>query len=146
MSQNRLRIGLFVALLVALSASGFATEAQKTTAVGEYDWLVKHPVIQRLLKFHNEERVRNGLPTLTLNTEMCLEAQKHAVWMAETGYYQHSNLPWPEIIFSGPLSARAAVDGWIYSPAHHSIMLGGTEAGFGYMVLNGRTYWVGVFR
>jgi uncharacterized protein YkwD len=113
---------------------------------GEHDWLIKHPTIVKLLKLHNEERARNGLPSLTLNTRMCLKAQEHATWMAETGYYQHSSLPWPEIIFQGPTSAVAAVNGWIASPAHHSIMLTGSQAGFGYMVLNGQYYWVGVFQ
>tara|TARA_R110002095_G_scaffold98386_3_gene86499 strand:- start:278 stop:712 length:435 start_codon:yes stop_codon:yes gene_type:complete len=112
----------------------------------EHDWLIKHPTIVKLLKLHNEERARNGLSPLTLNTRMCLKAQEHATWMAETGYYQHSSLPWPEIIFQGPTSAAAAVNGWIASPAHHSIMLTGSQAGFGYMVLNGQYYWVGVFQ
>tara|TARA_R110002111_G_scaffold153375_1_gene220159 strand:- start:114158 stop:114592 length:435 start_codon:yes stop_codon:yes gene_type:complete len=113
---------------------------------GEHDWLIKHPTIVKLLKLHNEERARNGLPSLSLNTRMCLKAQEHATWMAETGYYQHSSLPWPEIIFQGPTSAAAAVNGWIASPAHHSIMLTGSQAGFGYMVMNGQYYWVGVFQ
>jgi len=113
---------------------------------GEHDWLVKHPTIQQLLKLHNEERKRNGLSKLTLNTKMCLKAQDHANWMAETGYYQHSNLPYPEIIFQGPTTAASAVNGWIASPAHHSIMLTGSQVGFGYMVMNGSHYWVGVFQ
>lgn len=112
----------------------------------ELTWLTGHPTIQKLLKYHNEERARYGLPALKLNSRMCLSAQEHANWMAETGYYQHSSLPWPEIIFYGPRSARGAVEGWIGSPAHHSIMLTGSEAGFGYMKLNGQCYWVGVFR
>lgn len=113
---------------------------------GPHDWLVKHPTILKLLELQNVERQRNGLSPLKLSAEMCLAAQQHAVWMARTGYYMHSNLPWPEIIFSGPRSPEAAVTGWIYSPAHHSIMLSGSEVGFGYMKLNGQTYWVGVFR
>ncbi len=120
--------------------------SEETKKKGENDWLIKHPTIQKLLKLHNEERARNGMSALTLNTQMCLRAQEHAKWMAETGYYQHSNLPWPEIIFQGPSSAEAAVNGWIASPAHHSIMLTGTQAGFGYMVINGQYYWVGVFQ
>lgn len=112
----------------------------------KHDWLLKHPTILKLLKLQNEERARNGLPPLRLNAEMCLAAQQHAVWMAKTGYYMHSSLPWAEIIFNGPLTPEAAVNGWIWSPAHHSIMLSGSEAGFGYMVIDGRTYWVGVFR
>lgn len=119
---------------------------QAAAKSGKHAWLIEHSTIQTLLKLHNEERARNGRPKLKLNTRMCLEAQNHAVWMAKTGIYQHSGLPWQEIIFQGPQSEQAAVQGWIHSPAHHGIMLSGTECGFGYMVINGRTYWVGVFR
>ena len=75
-----------------------------------------------------------------------LAAQRHAEWMANSGYYMHSSLPYREIIFRGPRSSQAAIQGWIYSPAHHGIMLSGREVGFGYMKRNGNTYWVGVFR
>ncbi len=109
-------------------------------------WLTKHPTITRLLKLQNEERQRYGLAPLKLNVKMCLAAQKHATWMSETGYYMHSNLPWPEMIHSGPLTPDGAVSGWIYSPAHHSIMLSGTQAGFGYAKRNGATYWVTVIQ
>lgn len=126
--------------------SGQHEDSDAAKPAGKHDWLVKHPTILNLLKLHNEERARSGRPKLKLNARMCLEAQKHAVWMAETGYYQHSALPWQEIIFQGPQSEQAAVQGWIHSPAHHGIMLSGTECGFGYMVIDGRTYWVGVFR
>ncbi len=113
---------------------------------GEHDWLIKHPTIVELLERHNQERARVGIGPLTLNTDMCLAAQRHADWMAKSGIYQHSSLPYREIIFQGPQSAAGAVAGWIASPAHHSIMLSGSEAGFGYMKVGGRTYWVGVFR
>jgi uncharacterized protein YkwD len=131
----------------ASSDASTDSDVKKSAAKpGKHDWLLKHATIQTLLKLHNEERARNGRPKLALNPRMCLEAQKHAVWMAETGIYQHSGLPWQEIIFQGPQSEQAAVQGWIHSPAHHGIMLSGSECGFGYMVINGRTYWVGVFR
>ncbi|MBN71943.1 MAG: hypothetical protein CME32_22010 [Gimesia sp.] len=136
---------VFASLMcLLLIQPAFSEEKEKKE--GEHDWLIKHPTIQRLLELHNQERARNGMPALTLNTKMCLQAQEHATWMADTGYYQHSNLPWPEIIFQGPTSAAAAVNGWIASPAHHSIMLTGSQVGFGYMIRNGQHYWVGVFK
>ena len=119
---------------------------KSTPSAGEHDWLIKHDTIQELVRLTNEERRRSGRAPVTLNTEMCLAAQQHAQWMAKTGWYQHSRLPYMEIIFRGPRSAKAAVNGWIYSPAHHGIMLSGSQVGFGYMKRNGATYWVGVFR
>ena len=133
------------AAFVLLIVSRFLTP-ELPQSVGERDWLIEHPTIQELFYLHNAERARYGLSELTLNAKMCLAAQEHAVWMAETGYYQHSNLPWREIIYYGPLTPHEAVAGWIASPAHHGNMLSGTGAGFGYMFKEGRTYWVGVFR
>lgn len=144
MHRHTLKRWLVAATIAASSFTGLSA-AEKSPRSTKHDWLIKHSVIQELLKFHNEERARYGLTALKLDTRMCLAAQEHAVWMATTGYYQHSNLPWPENIFAGPITAREAVDGWIYSPAHHANMLSGTLAGFGYMVVDGRTYWVGVF-
>lgn len=109
-------------------------------------WLTEHPTIQSLATLANQHRARYGLPPVTIDPQMCLAAQNHAAWMARTGVYQHSNLGIPEIIFQGPRTAPAAIQGWIASPAHHSIMLSGRRVGFGYMVMGGRTYWVGLFR
>lgn len=110
------------------------------------DWLVKHPTILKLLELHNTERLRVGLEPLKLNTEMCLAAQKHATYMADTGWLVHSGLPYRENIFMSVTSPESATNGWIWSPAHHTNMLSGTEAGFGYQYKNGRPCWVGVFK
>jgi hypothetical protein len=145
--MKRLTLGL---LLIAaagappalLSAAG-KTELKET----EHRWLTKHPVILEMQLHINQERTRYNLAPVTIEPNMCLKAQEHAVWMAESGWFQHSNYPGMEIIYYGAKSAESAVNGWIWSPPHHGIMLSNaSEAGFGYMVRNGRTYWVGVFR
>jgi cysteine-rich secretory family protein len=110
------------------------------------DWLVKHPTIQKLLELHNQERARNRLPPSTLDAKMCLAAQKHAVWMAETGWFQHSGLPYRENIFWGVRTPDDAINGWIWSPAHHGNMLTGSAVGFGYMIIDGRPYWCAVMQ
>ena len=131
--------------LLACFVCGSATLVANEAA-GPHDWLVKHPTIQELLRLTNEERARNGLDALRLNTKMCLAAQKHAVWMAETGFYQHSDLPWAEVIFQGPLNAEEAITGWTYSPPHYAVLLSGSEIGFGYTNAGGATHWVGVVK
>jgi uncharacterized protein YkwD len=142
---------LLITSLVGFSGTVNAVPMEQTAprelkSEREYCWLTNHPSIQKLHTLINEERKLHGLEPLVLDPKMCLKAQEHAVWMAETGYYQHSSFPWPEIIFYGPRNAESAVQGWIYSPAHHGIMLGGgTQCGYGYMVIDGRCYWVGVF-
>lgn len=130
-------------------ASAIATEnrpAVVARALTPEEALVQHPTIQRLVQLTNEHRARMGLAPVRINAKMCLDAQRHAQWMAATGAFQHSGLPYMEIIFQGVPNSDAAINGWINSPAHHAIMLSGTEVGFGYMTRNGYPYWVGVFR
>jgi|GEM_PF-555259 hypothetical protein len=115
--------------------------AGKTSRNG---WLTQHPTIVRMMELQNIERARYGLAPLKMNEKMCLAAQKHAEWMAETGYYMHSNLPWPEIIHAGPRTAEGAVNDWIWSPSHHAVMLTGQVAGLGYAKNGGVGYWVTV--
>ena len=134
--------GWILGLCLALLPLG--SSAEEPTS--EHDWLVKHPTIQQLVTLANEHRARMGRPPVRINADMCLAAQRHATHMADTGWYRHSGLPWPEIIYSGPRSPQDAINGWINSPAHHGIMLSGAEVGFGYMIRNGQPYWVGVFR
>lgn len=109
--------------------------------------LAQHPTLLRMLELQNRERARYGLPPLKINAEMCVAAQKHALWMATTGWYVHSNLGMSEIIHCGPMNPADAVNGWIYSPPHHGVMLSGaTEAGLGYSIQNGTPFWVTIVR
>lgn len=119
---------------------------KEQTPEGPHDWLVKHPTILRLLELHNAERARYGMPALMLDTSMCLAAQRHAVWMASYGGFQHSGMGYRENIYHGVTTPEAAVQGWIYSPSHHSNLLSGYRVGFGYTLINGRPYWVAVFQ
>ena len=150
MSWNRK--SLIVALTLAVTgvtATG-ARSAEMASRVERnsqnLEWLVKHPTILRLLELHNQERARVGLSPSKLNPVMCLAAQKHAVWMAETGWMSHSGLPYRENIFMGVSTPEDATNGWIWSPAHHGNMLSGSEVGFGYMILNGRPCWCSVMQ
>jgi uncharacterized protein YkwD len=141
--------GGIVATCFALSIAMEPDAALQMEATPEIAqaFLTKHPTLLRMMELQNQERARYGLPPLKMNAQMCVAAQKHAHWMASTGWYVHSNLGWPEIIHSGPVTPESAVQGWIWSPAHHAIMLsGGTEAGFGYSVRNGVPFWVTVIR
>lgn len=137
MLHRMLKVCAVAVTVIALSAPGQAAH---------YEWLTKNDTIQELLYWHNAERARYGMAPLALNAEMCLHAQQHATYMATNGAFQHSGLPWRENIYMGPMTAQAATQGWITSPAHHANLLSGYEVGFGYMVVNGRTAWVGVFR
>ena len=150
--MNLNRKSLIVALTLAVT--GVAVTGTRSAEMSErvekhsqnLEWLVKHPTILRLLELHNQERARVGLSPSKLNPVMCLAAQKHAVWMAETGWMSHSGLPYRENIFMGVSTPEDATNGWIWSPAHHGNMLSGSEVGFGYMILNGRPCWCSVMQ
>lgn len=135
----------WMVLAGALCLPAWGWGGEPATA-SQHDWLTKHPTIERLVTLTNQHRAQYSLPPVKINAEMCLSAQRHANWMCDTQFLQHSGLPWPEIIFLGPRQPEDAVNGWIFSPAHHGIMLSGSEVGFGYMVRNGQPAWVGVFR
>lgn len=135
-----------LAPVTTIPAPPLPEPAQNVRSAGSHDWITKHPTIERLASLTNSHRSRSGRAPVALNPELCVAAQRHATWMARTGIYRHSSLPYREIIFRGPTTADAAVRGWIYSPAHHGILLSGRECGFGYMKRNGVCYWVGVFR
>jgi uncharacterized protein YkwD len=105
-----------------------------------------HPTIERLLTLHNQTRARVGLPPLSLNPQMCASAQQHANWMAATGAFAHSGLPYRENIAYGQASPEHAVQTWTYSPGHYQNMCSGREAGFGFQMRGGAGYWVAVFR
>ena len=113
---------------------------------GPHDWLIKHETILRLVELTNHHRAQMGMGPVVLDTQMCLDAQRHANWMATYGSFQHSGLPYMEIIYQSVGTPEAAIQGWIASPPHHGIMLSGTRVGYGYMMRNGYPYWVGVFR
>lgn len=105
-----------------------------------------HPTVARLLELHNQTRARVGLPPLALNQQMCSSAQRHANWMASSGAFQHSGLPYRENIAWGQSSPEHAVQSWTNSPGHYTNMCSGRECGFGYQVRGGSGYWVAVFR
>lgn len=116
------------------------------TVAQTQDSLTSHPTILRLLELHNQTRARAGLPPLVLNAEMCAAAQRHANWMASSGVFVHSGLPYRENIAYNQVSPEHAVQSWTYSPGHYANMCSGREAGFGYQVRGGAGYWVAVFR
>ena len=150
MSVSRKSLVLAFTLAVTASVAPATWSSEMLTRIEKHsqnlDWLVKHPTIVKLVELHNQERARNGMPPSKLNAEMCLAAQKHAVWMAETGWFQHSGLPYRENIYAGVSTPVDAINGWIWSPAHHANMLSGTQVGFGYMILNGRPCWCAVMQ
>jgi uncharacterized protein YkwD len=166
MPMRRLWAPVIAAMLVSMAALGDETSApgkadrmsipdtKSAKSVGSSVLQVSkranqeatHPTIARLLELHNQTRARVGLPPLTLNQQLCAAAQRHANWMAATGVFAHSGLPYRENIAYAQRSPEQAVQAWTYSPGHYQNMCSGREAGFGYQVRGSTGYWVAVFR
>lgn len=138
-------LNAFTATVLTVSMGLTPESSFEVGKLSENKLITQHPTIRKMMVLQNQERARYGLAPLKMNKKLCIAAQKHAEWMAETGYYVHSNLPWPEIIDAGPTTAEGAVNDWIWSRSHHGIMLSGDIAGFGFaMADNGSGYWVTV--
>lgn len=129
-----------------VTAESVQAEKAEAPVEGPHDWLIKNETIVKLVELTNQHRARMGAGPVVLDTQMCLAAQRHATWMANGGGFQHSGLPYMEIIYQSVTTPESAIQGWVASPPHHGIMLSGSRVGFGYMVRNGYPYWVGVFR
>ena len=121
--MRRFLLSACAGLMVLMTTATIQAQTGKKISSEEHVWLTEHTVIQRLVELTNQDRARYNLPPVVIDPHLCLQAQKHAEWMAKTGFYQHSGKPWPEIIFRGPGTAENAIRGWIHSPAHHGIML-----------------------
>lgn len=110
---------------------------------------IRHVVVD-MAERANAARMRNGVNPAELNREMCVFAQEQAVWMAEHNKFEHSMYrrycPYSEVICRYQRNAQEAIDDWMNSPGHRHILLSGQEFGFGHRVVNGRKYWVGVFK
>jgi len=134
--------GVVLLLLVGLSWR----PALALQEVPPKNWLSDKPILRSLHKEHTSIRSRRGLKASTLSQELCRDAQKHADWMASTGRFEHSDMPYWEVILMGPPTPAGALQGWMESSAHREILMGGGEIGFGHAVANGKTYWVGMVR
>lgn len=122
------------------------------------------------LTLTNKRRTDAGLTSLRLDTRLSALARERAEYMARTGTFSHTqsngtdvfdlisaeNIAWygaGEIIAwntaaSLDYSAAFAVQGWMNSPSHKSIVMssGYNYVGFGLAIASdGKRYWAGVY-
>lgn len=107
--------------------------------------------VSGLLNGTNTERANNGLPALTINTQLNNSAQLKANDMVSKDYWAHNTPsgqePWVFFDTAGYLYQKAgenlaygfatsadAIIGWMNSPSHRANILDGsyTEVGFGF--------------
>ncbi len=103
-------------------------------------------VVKVLHGAHSSARADKGFVDSKLVGSLCRDAQKHADWMARTGQFVHSGMPYWEVILTGPETAEEAIHSWMKSRDHRKILMSGGEIGFGHAAVDGVTYWVGLVR
>lgn len=87
--------------------------------------------IRLVERYINEERIVNGLNTLSIDTKLMVLAKKHSNYMAKSKIYKHSGLNYDEVIThitsilesSHKQSAGCAVKQWMDSPRHRDALL-----------------------
>ena len=150
------RIGLFSVLLLALvlvrGDSGLIQASpQPTQTQGSVLAYATSMSRTDLLNATNTFRAQNGLPPLSMNSQLNSSAQSKAQHMIDNDYWAHTapdgTTPWYFFDAAGYNYARAgenlaygfatsqdAVNGWIASPGHRANMLGDyQDVGFGFV-------------
>jgi uncharacterized protein YkwD len=114
----------------------------------------------RVFLLVNEERARAGLTPYEYDPALALSAQRHAIDMADQGYFSHTSLdgrsfsdrteaagyegfPSGENIARGQTSPEQVMDSWMSSEGHRNNILSSSsnEIGVGYY----ESHWVQVF-
>ncbi|MEA4989133.1 MAG: CAP domain-containing protein [Anaerovorax sp.] len=138
-------------------------EQPKTTAptenasIGTYE--------QQVVTLVNQERAKQGLSPLTLNTKLSSVAETKAADMRDKNYFSHTSPTYGspfdmmkqfgisyksagENIAMGQKTPESVMNGWMNSEGHRANILNAnyTEIGVGYVTdSKGNTYWVQMF-
>ncbi|MEK7177208.1 MAG: CAP domain-containing protein [Patescibacteria group bacterium] len=110
--------------------------------------------VDKLYQLTNEERQKNNLPLLTLNSTLSLAAQKKAENMFQENYWSHyspdGKTPWDFMLGAGYkyeyagenlaknfLFSNGVVDAWMNSATHRDNLLKKEYTEVGYAIVNG---------
>jgi len=136
---------LFLAASLLVSSLAFGQDYGDSLV--KKDFVSAETIEYWVVRYINVERTKLGLDTLIVDLELDDIAKSHSAWMLKTGKYEHSKLNIDEIImksgtgsnrYSHKFIARAVVNAWMDSPAHHAIIIQPTNkfvgVGFAYSV------------
>lgn len=110
--------------------------------------------VEKLAQLTNEQRQKNNLPPLTLNSTLSLAAQKKAENMFQENYWSHyspdGKTPWDFILGAGYkyeyagenlaknfLFSNGVIDAWMNSTTHRDNLLKREYTEVGYAIVNG---------
>jgi len=143
---------LLILLIALLFCEGFliATEKKYEGVLG----ITANISVDELLSITNQKRAENGLPPLSLNSELSSAATAKASDMFTKNYWAHvapdGATPWGfirgagyEYIYAGENLARGyttatdVVNAWMASPGHRENMLSGNYKDVGFAIQTG---------
>jgi uncharacterized protein YkwD len=102
-----------------------------------------------LVSYTNQERVRYGLPALTVDKELMVTAREQAAWMTRNRILSHTRRPVAENIAMGQPHSSDAVQAWMSSSGHRANILNALHRRIGvaaYRTDDGVVYWCQQFR
>jgi uncharacterized protein YkwD len=102
-----------------------------------------------IVSYTNQERVRYGLPALTVDKELMETAREHAAWMTSSQSLVHTSRPVAENIAMGQPHSSDVVQDWMNSSGHRANILNPGHGRIGvaaYRTANGTIFWCQQFR
>jgi len=147
LQTNMLTVYLMIAVLLVFVS-------KKTMLFSQVLGIATDISIEKLLTVTNEERTKNNLSPLTINTQLTIAAQKKAAHMFQNNYWAHfapdGTSPWDFIKQSGYsyefagenlaknfMFSQNVVDAWMDSPTHRANLLNKEYKEVGFAVVNG---------
>jgi len=123
-------------LILWAIASDNMNERINATAATKYQ-----PAFVAMIDQANAQRARYGLQPVQADYGLMLRASNHTKWMVRSNSLTHSSGA-AEIIASGQRTVGEAIQSWMNSRGHRSIMLGNYRyTGAACYQWNGRYYW-----
>ncbi len=147
LQTNMLTVYLMIAVLLVFVS-------KKTPFFSQVLGVATDISIEKLLTITNEDRVKNNLAPLIINSQLTEAAQKKAAHMFQNNYWSHfapdGTSPWDFIKQSGYsyefagenlaknfLFSQNVVDAWMDSPTHRANLLNKEYKEVGFAVVNG---------
>jgi uncharacterized protein YkwD len=152
--KERVMKKLFLVFSIVVSSFGFGQDYGDSLVTK--DFVSVETIEYWMIRYINAERLKLGLDTLVLDSELDKMANDHSAWMSRTGKYEHSGKNVYEVIMTSGFAgnkyastlhkntASGCVRAWMSSPGHNYIItkpeLKYIGSGFSYSIRNGDGY------
>ena len=123
--------------------------AQAEPEEKEVDGVKLAAIEANVVSYTNQERVRYGLPPLTVDKELMESARRHAAWMTRNRSMVHTGQAVAENIAMGQPHSSDVVRSWMNSSGHRANILNGGHHRIGvaaYRTDSGTIFWCQQFR